>query len=174
MDRNVDGLLRMYEGGSISRRDLVRSLALLALGLPLRGAAQTIQPPIRVTSLNHVTCFVPDVERSVAFYQELFGMPVLSDQGIGINLSAGDGTQFLGIYRTNSGEPRVDHICFGVEDFDIDRIMGILQSRGLQANVRMRDGTVPEIYFTDPDGIRVQLQDPSYCGGSGELGNVCT
>jgi hypothetical protein len=35
-----------------------------------------------------------------------------------------------------------------------------------------RDGT-PELYFTDPDGLPIQLQDVSYCGGSGALGDVC-
>jgi hypothetical protein len=28
-----------------------------------------------------------------------------------------------------------------------------------------------ELYFTDPDGIRVQLQDVKYKGGSGVLGD---
>jgi len=35
-----------------------------------------------------------------------------------------------------------------------------------------QEGT-PELYFTDPDGILVQIQDTSYCGGAGVLGNVC-
>jgi hypothetical protein len=30
-----------------------------------------------------------------------------------------------------------------------------------------------ELYFTDPDGILVQLQNVSYCGGAGVPGNVC-
>jgi hypothetical protein len=34
------------------------------------------------------------------------------------------------------------------------------------------EGT-PELYFTDPDGLLMQLQDTSYCGGSGVLGNTC-
>jgi hypothetical protein len=34
------------------------------------------------------------------------------------------------------------------------------------------EGT-PELYFTDPDGLLIQLQDVSYCGGAGFLGNVC-
>jgi hypothetical protein len=34
------------------------------------------------------------------------------------------------------------------------------------------EGT-PELYFTDPDGILVQIQDESYCGGSGPLGSIC-
>ena len=35
-----------------------------------------------------------------------------------------------------------------------------------------KEGT-PELYFTDPDGLLIQLQDVSYCGGSGVLGNMC-
>jgi hypothetical protein len=34
-----------------------------------------------------------------------------------------------------------------------------------------KEGT-PEFYFTDPDGLVIQLQDVSYCGGGGVLGNV--
>jgi hypothetical protein len=35
-----------------------------------------------------------------------------------------------------------------------------------------KEGT-PELYFTDPDGILMQLQDTSYCGGGGLLGDAC-
>jgi hypothetical protein len=31
----------------------------------------------------------------------------------------------------------------------------------------------PELYFTDPDGLAIQLQDTKYCGGGGYLGDVC-
>ena len=34
-------------------------------------------------------------------------------------------------------------------------------------------GGTPELYFGDPDGIVVQLQDTTYCGGSGILGSTC-
>jgi hypothetical protein len=32
----------------------------------------------------------------------------------------------------------------------------------------------PELYFTDPDGLLVQLQDVKYCGGGDVLGDVCS
>ncbi len=35
-----------------------------------------------------------------------------------------------------------------------------------------KEGT-PELYFTDPDGLLIQLQDVKYCGGAGVLGDVC-
>ena len=31
----------------------------------------------------------------------------------------------------------------------------------------------PELYFTDPDGLVIQLQDHKYCGGGGALGEIC-
>ena len=34
------------------------------------------------------------------------------------------------------------------------------------------EGTA-ELYFTDPDGLSMQLQDTSYCGGAGLLGEIC-
>ena len=38
---------------------------------------------------------------------------------------------------------------------------------------RRRAGGTAGLYFTDPDGLLMQLQDRSYCGGSGVLGNTC-
>ena len=34
-------------------------------------------------------------------------------------------------------------------------------------------GGTPELYFADPDGIVMQIQDVTYCGGGGYLGEVC-
>ena len=35
------------------------------------------------------------------------------------------------------------------------------------------EGGTPELYFTDPDGLPIQLQDVTYCGGGGYLGELC-
>jgi hypothetical protein len=80
-----------------------------------------------------------------------------------------------------------------LEGFNPDQILKTLESYGIKprenqtgpvgsmrsyVSMRMenrggaKEGT-PELYFTDPDGILVQLQDVSYCGGAGFLGNVC-
>lgn len=191
MDTAIERLLNMYEGGKVTRRGLVRSLAALALGVPLAGsAAPTSRPnrpdsqagsaaqdaPIQVRSLNHVSCSVTDIPGSVEFFQELFGMPLLSDQGTGQNLAAstdGAPTQFVGFYDIGGFGTGIHHLCLGVEDFDVERIGAVLDARGIEYNVRMRDGTVPELYLTAPDGISVQLQDVGYCGGGGPLGDQC-
>ena len=80
-----------------------------------------------------------------------------------------------------------------MEKFNPDEVLKLLASYGITARenaqgsagplksyvtLRMENrggapGGTPELYFTDPDGLLLQIQDVSYCGGAGFLGNVC-
>jgi len=89
--------------------------------------------------------------------------------------------------------PDINHFCMTLENFKRDEILNTLERYGIKPresqtgsvrplryyiSMRMenrggaKEGT-PELYFTDPDGILVQLHDVRYCGGTGVLGNVC-
>ena len=57
-----------------------------------------------------------------------------------------------------------------MENFDADAVVKKLAERGVQASIRLR-GDTKALYFTDPDGIRVQLQDVKSKGGTGPLGD---
>ena len=75
----LESLLNRYETGRMTRRELLGALAAFAASGP--ASAQGLQPAIGpVKQLNHVTLFVEDVRKSVGFYQDLFGMPVLTPQ----------------------------------------------------------------------------------------------
>jgi catechol 2,3-dioxygenase-like lactoylglutathione lyase family enzyme len=87
----------------------------------------------------------------------------------------------------------IHHVSINMQNFDPNAVMKTLAQFGIteraQAGgavgplksyitLRMPDrggapGGTPELYFTDPDGLLLQLQDTSYCGGGGFLGNVC-
>jgi len=142
---------------------------------------------------NHFTLFVSDQPRSMAFYQSLFGMEVDTYQGALPVMRIGSGKQFLAMPAIPPLAGRIHHASLAVADFDVDRILSVLEGYGLtnlgeassargplQAYVTMRrsgrggapEGT-PELYFTDPDGILIQLQDLSYCGGNGYFGDEC-
>jgi catechol 2,3-dioxygenase-like lactoylglutathione lyase family enzyme len=169
MSRDLEGLLTEYETGRLSRRELLGAIAMLVAGASTAGAAA--EPPIgAVKQMNHVSIFVPNVQKSVEFYQSTFGMPVLTRQDPGMNLSCGAG--FLGIYPAQGGATTgsINHICFGMDNFDADAVLKTLTDRGIKGNIRLR-GDTKELYFTDPDGIRVQLQDVKYKGGVGPLGD---
>ncbi len=80
MGEMIEQLVRRYEGGKLTRRELVLSLSALLLARP-EASAQPSAPPIPVSTLNHVTLVVSDVQRSVEFYQRVFGMPLVTTQG---------------------------------------------------------------------------------------------
>jgi catechol 2,3-dioxygenase-like lactoylglutathione lyase family enzyme len=175
---------------TIGRPPVTRRIFLGALGAAAvapRGFAQE-GPPIPVTAINHMTINVSDPALSLEWYQGLFGMPIAARQADTVCLQVGDGPQFLAIGGGASDNPRINHLCLETPRFTADRITSVLQgvvgpqlaSGELGVRVRQRgeefgghmDGT-PELYFTDHDGIVIQLQDPSYCGGAGVLGEEC-
>src|SRR3954468_8161618 len=149
------------------------------------SVADVAQPPtataIRVRTLNHFGLAVAEPKRTIEFYQGLFGMPIQARSGETTILRVGAGPQFLSIAPAAGRPPTITHYCLGVHDFNVDRVLAALAAHGieksaaagpLKAAVSQRDGTA-DLLFGDPDGIVCQLQDASYCGGSGPLGNMC-
>jgi catechol 2,3-dioxygenase-like lactoylglutathione lyase family enzyme len=150
---------------------------------------------MKLHELNHFTVFVNDGAAANRFYQETFGLSVQAHQGPGTPVTGiGDGYQFVmyaGPARNGTTPANIHHGCFNMRDFDVDGVLAALTSYGLSArgdrqlgplmhyvSLRMPDrggaeGGTPELYFTDPDGILLQLQDVSYCGGGGYLGSEC-
>ena len=185
MNDFIEGLVRRYEGGGMTRRELVVALSALVVARSAPAAAPAAQAnaePIPVTTLNHVTLTVSDVQRSVEFYQRVLGLPLVTTQGTERDWSAaavpvlgiGDGPQFIAFGQGST--PSINHYCLGMEGFDAAEVVDRLAAHGITARVRMRADSDPpaeELMFNDPDGIAVQIQDVSYCGGSGVLGDLC-
>jgi catechol 2,3-dioxygenase-like lactoylglutathione lyase family enzyme len=172
----------------ITRRNLLLSLP--AGAVASRAFAQTSKPTIPVRSLSHMTLSVSDPKRSLEFYQGLFGMPIQARQGPTMVLGIGAGPQFVALSAVGpNGKPGINHWCVMTDNFNVDRAVATLAEHGItkadangamKVRVRIRgfenggakEGT-PEMYVGDPDGLVVQIQDTSYCGGAGVLGNVC-
>ena len=155
----------------MNRRELLRSLP--ALAVAPRLFAQTSKATIPAKALNQFTLLVSDVKRSIDFYQGLFGMPIQTRQGSTVLMRIGNGPQFMAIAPAGSNPPSIAPIVgISVEDFNADRLAGILMQHGVTARITKR-GSTPELFFNDPDGLTIQLTDPKYCGGSGALGEVC-
>jgi catechol 2,3-dioxygenase-like lactoylglutathione lyase family enzyme len=167
MTEEIDALLRRYDQGMMSRRELLGALGAALAVAPAHAQSPSALGPVR--QLNHVTVFVPDVAKSAKFYQDLFGMTVLTRQDPGVNLDCGAG--FLGIYPATGGAAAsINHLCLGLDKFDADGTLKTLTDRGVKARIRQR-GDTKELYLTDPDGLSVQLQDTTYIGGTGPLGS---
>lgn len=122
---NPDSLLQQYESGRLSRRELLGALAVLVAAPATATTAHAAQagPIGAIRQMNHVSIFVPSVQKSVDFYQGLFGMPLLTRQDPGTNLSASAG--FLGIYPAQAGATaasRPTSACAGTRKSCISRI----------------------------------------------------
>lgn len=176
--------------GGISRRSLLLAVpAALAAG---RVAAQTAKPMLKARDMNHLVMRVADVQRSLAFYQGLLGMPIQGRQGATVLLRIGAGPQFMALVEAGPNPTGIASLGFGLEDFNVDRVVNVLGAHGVTRaegtmdgpmTVRLqrrgpdqggaKDGT-PELLMKDPDGLVVQLQDARYCGGAGTLGEVCS
>ena len=170
----------------ITRREMLLTVPGLAVASRLLGA-QVGPPPIRVRGISSVTLAVSDVARSVAFYQEIFGLPIQARHGSKVLLRLGNGPYFLALMPADGAGPRIDHWGLAVEDVDLSRVADMLGAHGLSRAIdgqglsggpmRVRASTrgdTPELHMGDPDGLVMQLQYPTYCGGRGPLGDRCT
>lgn len=146
---------------------------------------------LALVGISHLTINVTDPEASNAFYQRVFGFDIQAYQATSPILGVGPGGDFLMFIGAGGGGARVNHVCFYMDGFDVERVQGVLESHGVTPreengagpmrhwiSMRMPNrggapGGTPELYFTDPDGLSIQLQDPSYCGGGGYLGSEC-
>ncbi len=166
-----------------------------------RAPAPAAKPVFQIKSINHVTLTIANGAREKEFYQGVLGLPIRAMQGDGVTLAIGEGTDgvvFNPTVNNPSAMSGINHACFTIENFDTEKVMATLIANGfvpietgipalvkpLTCRVRWRQranngggptsplGT-PEVYFTDPDNLRIQLQDVSYCGGSGRLGEIC-
>jgi len=151
---------------------------------------------------SHTTNRVSDPAASRAFWRDLFELRIQAYQGPTSPVLGWGGVEFLmfttgAAGRGGSGtasRAAIDHLCMTLENFRPDTVIKALETYGIKArgdgqaapgplvhyiSVRRedrggaREGT-PELYFTDPDGLIIQLQDVSYCGGSGVLGDGCS
>ena len=168
----------------IGRRQFLCSLS--ATAAAHRVVAQETSPrAIRVRALNQIGLAVTDPKRSLAFYQELWGMPIQARHGSTTVLRIGDGPQLLSITQATATPPGIRHFGFAVEHFDPTRVLQVLRRNGVAEAQSTGDeqilraltvrrsirgsgaGQTEGLHLADPDGILVQLQDPSYCGGGG-------
>ena len=153
---------------------------------------------IALEDINHFTNYMSHAPNTNAFYLDLFGLAYQSYQGPSSpTVGVGDGKQFLMfVGGARDGAPanpaRIDHVSLAMQDFDVAAVQAKLESIGITprasdgntpalvhwVSLRMPNrggaqGGTPELYFSDPDGLHIQLQDVSYCGGGGYLGDEC-
>jgi catechol 2,3-dioxygenase-like lactoylglutathione lyase family enzyme len=150
MESIISNLLTRFENGSLSRRELVRGLALLAASGTAAAAQEDLD--FKTAEIDHVSIQVADLQRSVEFYQKMFGFSVVSqDQPLGI-VRLGTNRSLVSLNR-QSPAGIVDHFAIGVPRFSKDSAVRYVTQRGATP----QDDPYAGLHVKDPDGINVQI-----------------
>jgi catechol 2,3-dioxygenase-like lactoylglutathione lyase family enzyme len=200
MESVIAGLLKDFEDGRMSRRQLIQSLALVAAGaVPgtaalAQGAAQRPPaPPIppafeptgwKTVWLDHISYAVSDYRRSTAFYRDLMGWTVRNDNGTSqatLNINGMGGIIIRNRRAPAEGQAAaaaapaaqpaaggstrppitgvINHISWGVQPWDTDKVKAELETRGLKPRPDMVGENFKSWHVTDPDGWDLQISN---------------
>ena len=206
MESVIAGLLKDFEDGKMTRRQLIQSLALAAVAAApgasalAQTAAAAPKPPIpqafeptgwKTVWLDHISFQVSDYRRSAAFYRDLMGWTIRNDNGTsqasmninglgGIIIRNGRapnaqaaagaaqpaasgaappaaGTQGGGRANRPPLTGVINHISWGVQPWDTDRVKAELEKRGLNPRPDMVGENFKSFHVYDPDGWDLQI-----------------
>jgi catechol 2,3-dioxygenase-like lactoylglutathione lyase family enzyme len=146
----VSDLVTGFEKGSLSRRELVRGLAMLAASTTAATAQEDLD--FKSANIDHVSIQVADLQRSIAFYRKMFGFSVVSEnQPLGIVRLGNDRT----VVSLNRQSPAgiVDHFAIGIPRFSKEAAARYLAQHGANS----LDDPYAGLHVKDPDGINVQI-----------------
>ena len=123
------------------------------------------EPPVRVTGMDHVVLMVADVERSVAWYHDVLGLPVerLDEwrrQKVLFPSLRLDATTLIDLFPAEPDGRNVDHIALTVEDVDLAELAasGAFDVVAGPADLFGARGQGTGLYVRDPDGHVVELR----------------
>jgi glyoxylase I family protein len=150
MQSIISNLVARFEKGSLSRRELVQGLAMLAASGTAAAAQEGID--FKDADIDHVSIHVADLQRSVDFYQKMFGFSVVSQDQPGGIVRLGNSKVLVSV---NSGKPAgvMDHFAIGIPRFSRESATRYLTQRGATP----LQGDYAGLHIKDPDGINVQI-----------------
>lgn len=113
---------------------------------------------IEASGVDHIVLHVEDVRRSRKFYTERLGMTVYRENERQVFLHAG--AQGVALFKRPDGTRAaaggdLNHLALNVAAGTYDSLKSELESHGIAVSGRPGDDHC--IYFSDPDGHRLQL-----------------
>jgi catechol 2,3-dioxygenase-like lactoylglutathione lyase family enzyme len=156
MESIIAGLVNRFEKGALSRRDLIQGLAMLTAAGTAPGAlAQntgTEAAGIKAATIDHVSIQVSDLPGSIAFYQKMFGLTVVSEDKPNEIVRLGVRKPLVSLHH-KSPFGVVDHFAIGVEKFNKESVTRVLKERGANPEDNLDAG----FHIVDPQGFGVQI-----------------
>jgi catechol 2,3-dioxygenase-like lactoylglutathione lyase family enzyme len=155
MEAIISNLLKRFENGALTRRELIQGLAMLAASGGAASAAGLQQggpAPLKSTRIDHISIQVTDLPKSIAFYQSVFGLSILNEDKANEIVRMGTTRALVSLHH-KSPTGIVDHYAIGIEGFNREAVTRDLKQRGLNPQENLDAG----FHVKDPEGISVQI-----------------
>jgi len=151
MEAVISNMVKRFETGAITRRELIQGLAVLATAGGT-GSAAVQERGFQATTIDHISIQVSDLPRSIAFYQNVFGLSVVSEDKPNEIVRLGLTKTRVSLHHKNP-TALVDHFAIGVDRFNKEAMTRYLKQHGLNPEENIDAG----FHVKDPEGIRVQI-----------------
>ena len=151
MEPVISDLVSRFERGSLTRRELIGALTLLAGSAAGAGLAESAT--LKGASINHVSVLVTDMARSVDFYGRVFGLTLVNEDKANKIARLGANGKVLVSLRIEPPPGVIDHFAIGVDGFNRDAVTADLKGFGLTPADNIQFG----FHVKDPDGAVVQI-----------------
>lgn len=128
--------------------------------------ARTLDPnaPARPSKFAHFVLRVRDLDRSIAWYEEVVGMEVVQRVGKLAFLTYDDEHHRLALGETpvesepTPGAPGLDHVAYTLADLGaLLSTYRRLEAKGYRPSLPINHGPTTSLYYTDPDGNGVEF-----------------
>jgi lactoylglutathione lyase len=150
----------------------VISVFVFAVATYAIGSAQETQKEIS-SEFNHVALHVRDLPRSTAFYRDVLGLKRIADpfnDGAHAFLQIGNSAELHLIAGARMvPEQHIDvHMAFRVSSVEqfVDRLhekgIAFVNARRESKRINTRPDGVKQIYFQDPDGYWIEVNNAGY------------
>jgi lactoylglutathione lyase len=120
----------------------------------------TDEQPV-VSGLSVVYLYVRDLDRSLAFYRDVLGIPLEGSDGTWAEARLGPTRFALHAVHAGAGEPRSGTVRVDFEVEDIDQAAARLEAAGVSVGEIQRERYGSHCTFVDPDGYELELFQPA-------------
>lgn len=151
MEVMISDLVKRFEAGRLTRRQLIQGLTMLAAA---GGAApaHAQDTPFTSTRIDHISIQVTDLARSIAFYETIFGLKILNEDKPNAIVRMGVTRTIVSLHQ-KPPTGIVDHYAIAVDGFDQESATKTLAQHGLKAETNLDYG----FHVRDPEGVPVQI-----------------
>lgn len=120
--------------------------------------------------LNHIAVYVADLGKSTTFYESVFNLKIIPEpfkdgKHTWFSLGAAGALHLIQGAKSNQLFDRNDHLCFSVPSIDDfikklnDKVISFEDWGGKVGAINLRVDGVKQIYFKDPDGHWLEVND---------------